>query len=234
MRASTINDAMKIAAAQALAALAREDVPDEVDAAYAGRRLRYGPDYIIPVPFDPRLISTIPRAVAQAAMDSGVARRPIVDMESYRVELAARLDPTASSLQLIFEQVRANPKRVVFAEGEEEKVIRAALAFRNAGYGTPVLIGREERIHNAMKTAGPGRDRRARDPQRPRLPAQQAYTDFLYQRLQRKGLLYRDCQRMVNQDRNVFAACMVAQGDADAMVTGLTRSFADASTKSRA
>src|SRR5215468_4496624 len=224
-RASTINDAMKIAAAQALAALAREDTPDEVDAAYAGRRLRYGPDYIIPVPFDPRLISTIPRAVAQAAMDSGVARRPLIDMEGYRVELASRLDPTANSLQLIFEQVRDNPKRVVFAEGEEEKVIRAALAFRNAGYGQPILIGREERIHNAMKTAGLGESdgleiHNARVSQR-----NKQYTDFLYQRLQRKGSIYRDCQRMVNQDRNVFAACMVAQGDADAMVSGLTRSF---------
>ncbi len=225
VRASTINDTMKIAAAQALAALAREDTPDEVDAAYAGRRLRYGPDYIIPVPFDPRLISTIPRAVAKAAMDSGVARRPLVDMESYRVELAARLDPTANSLQLIFEQVRDNPKRVVFAEGEEEKVIRAALAFRNAGYGQPILIGREERIHSAIKTAGLGEIdgleiHNARVSQH-----NKEYTDFLYQRLQRKGSIYRDCQRMVNQDRNVFAACMVARGHADAMVSGLTRSF---------
>jgi malate dehydrogenase (oxaloacetate-decarboxylating)(NADP+) len=225
VRASTINDTMKIAAAQALAALAREDTPDEVDAAYAGRRLRYGPDYIIPVPFDPRLISTIPRAVAQAAMNSGVARRPLIDMEGYRVELAARLDPTANSLQLIFEQVRDNPKRVVFAEGEEEKVIRAALAFRNAGYGQPILIGREERIHNAIKTAGLGEIdgleiHNARVSQH-----NKQYTDFLYQRLQRKGSIYRDCQRMVNQDRNVFAACMVAQGDADAMVSGVTRSF---------
>jgi len=224
-RASTINDAMKIAAAQALAALAREDTPDEVDAAYAGRRLRYGPDYIIPVPFDPRLISTIPLAVAKAAMESGVARRPIIDMETYRIELASRLDPTADSLQLIFEQVRDNPQRVVFAEGEEEKVIRAAIAFRNGGYGQPILIGREERIHNAIKAAGLGEAdgleiHNARVSQH-----NQQYTEFLYQRLQRKGSIYRDCQRMVNQDRNVFAACMVAQGDADAMVSGLTRSF---------
>src|SRR5215831_14325959 len=183
VRASTINDQMKTAAAMALAALAREDTPDEVDAAYAGRRLRYGPDYIIPVPFDPRLISTIPMAVAEAAMDSGVARRPLIDMESYRIELAARLDPTANSLQLIFEQVRDNPKRVVFAEGEEEKVIRAALAFRNAGYGQPILIGREERIHNAIKTAGLGEIdgleiHNARVSQH-----NKQYTEFLYQRL---------------------------------------------------
>src|SRR5215510_10314675 len=225
VRASSINDQMKIAAAEALAAMAREDTPDEVDAAYAGRRLRYGPEYIIPVPFDPRLISTIPIAVAEAAMESGVARRPLIDMESYRVELASRLDPTANSLQLIFEQVRDNPKRVVFAEGEEEKVIRAALAFRSAGYGQPILIGREERIHNAMKTAGLAyadwlEIHNARVSQH-----NKQYTDFLYQRLQRKGSIHRDCQRMVNQDRNVFAACMVARGHADAMVSGLTRSF---------
>jgi len=225
VRASTINDPMKIAAAQALAALAREDTPDEVDAAYAGRRLRYGPDYIIPVPFDPRLISTIPQAVAKAAMESGVARRPIIDMEGYRVELASRLDPTANSLQLIFEQVRDNPQRVVFAEGEEEKVIRAAIAFRNAGHGHPILIGREERIHSAIKAAGLG-EADGLEIHNARLSQHnKEYTDFLYQRLQRKGSMYRDCQRMVNQDRNVFGACMVAKGHADAMVTGLTRSF---------
>jgi malate dehydrogenase (oxaloacetate-decarboxylating)(NADP+) len=225
VRASTINDQMKIAAAQALAALAREDTPDEVDAAYAGRRLRYGPDYIIPVPFDPRLISTIPMAVAKAAMESGVARRPIIDMEGYRIELASRLDPTANSLQLIFEQVRDNPQRVVFAEGEEEKVIRAAIAFRNAGYGHPILIGREERIQSAMRAAGLG-EADGLEIHNARLSQHNKdYTDFLYQRLQRKGSIYRDCQRMVNQDRNVFAACMVARGDADAMVTGLTRGF---------
>jgi malate dehydrogenase (oxaloacetate-decarboxylating)(NADP+) len=225
VRASTINDEMKIAAAQAIAALAREDTPDEVDAAYAGRRLRYGPDYIIPVPFDPRLISTIPRAVAKAAMESGVARRPIIDMEGYRIELASRLDPTANSLQLIFEQVRDHPQRVVFAEGEEEKVIRAALAFRSAGYGQPVLIGREERIHETIKAAGLG-EMDALEIHNARLSQHnQEYTDFLYERLQRKGSTHRDCQRMVNQDRNVFAACMIAKGHGDALVTGLTRSF---------
>ena len=225
VRASTINDEMKIAAAHALAKLAREDVPDEVAAANAGQRLRFGPDYIIPTPFDPRLIVSIPAAVAQAAMDSGVARRPIIDMEAYRRELAGRLDPLASSLQFIFETVRSRPRRIVFAEGEEERVIRAALAFRNAGFGTPVLVGREDvllehmtaigleggdglEIHNARKST---HNRR--------------YTDYLYGRLQRRGFLYRDCQRMVNQNRNVFAACMVALGDADGMVTGLTRSF---------
>ena len=223
VRASTINDQMKIAAADALAALAREDVPDEVDAAYSGRRLRYGPEYIIPVPFDPRLIAAIPSAVAKAAMDSGVARRPIVDMESYKSELSARLDPIAASLHLIFERVRANPRRVVFAEGEEEKTIRAALAYRNAGYGEPVLIGREERVYEAMKQIGVA-EIDGIEIHNARLSRHNnEYTDFLYGRLQRRGLLYRDCLRMVNNDRNVFAACMVAKGDADAMVTGLTR-----------
>ncbi|MBC7953528.1 MAG: NADP-dependent malic enzyme [Rhodospirillaceae bacterium] len=225
VRASTINEAMKIAAARAVAQLAREDVPDEVDAAYAGRRLRYGPEYIIPVPFDPRLIAAIPPAVAQAAMDSGVARKPIIDMGAYKKELSARLDPTAASLQAIGEKVRANPQRVVFAEGEEEKSIRAALAFRNAGYGTPVLIGREERIRETAKHMGlPGID--ALEIVNARVSDKRDhYADVLYKRMQRKGALYRDVQRLVNQERNIWGALMVAQGDADAMVTGLTRNY---------
>src|SRR5499426_141258 len=154
VRASTINDAMKIAAAEALARLAREDVPDEVAAAYSGERLTYGRDYIIPAPFDPRLIWAVPSAVAKAAMDSGVARKPILDMGVYRRSLRARLDPTAAGLELIFERVRAAPKRVVFAEGEEEKTIRAALLFAESGYGTPVLVGREDRIKSTMSAMG--------------------------------------------------------------------------------
>ncbi len=224
VRATTINETMKVAAAKALAALAREDVPDEVDAAYSGRRLRYGPEYIIPVPFDPRLIVTVPAAVAQAAMETGVARKPIVDLAGYRNSLRTRLDPTADSLQLILEKVKANPRRVVFAEGEEERTIRAALAYRAAGFGTPVLIGREEVIKEQLAAMGqPGvsleiHNARISD-------ANRRYSDYLYRRMQRKGALLRDCQRMVNQDRNVFAALMVAQGDAHAMVTGLTRTF---------
>ncbi len=226
VRASTINDAMKIAAAEALAALAREDVPDEVMTAYAGRRPQFGPKYIIPVPFDPRLISHVPPEVAKAAMDAGVARRPVVDITAYRNELRARLDPTAGSLQLILDEVRGAPKRVVFAEGEEEKVIRAALAFRNEGYGTPVLIGREERIRRTMDEIGlAGVDDIEIDNAR-LSDSNEGYAELLYGRLQRRGYLLRDCQRMVNLDRNVFAACMVAGGDADALVTGLTRSYA--------
>ncbi len=225
VRASTINDEMKIAAAHALANLAREDIPDEVDKAYGGQRLRYGPEYIVPVPFDPRLIVAVPSAVAQAAMDSGVARQPIEDMDKYRLELTQRLDPTASSLQVAFEVVRANPRRVVFAEGEEEQVIRAALAFRAAGYGTPVLIGREHRIKETMKSIGLDESTDL-EIHNARLSSGNAkYAEFLYGRLQRQGYLFRDCQRMVNQDRNIFAACMVVLGDADAMVTGATRSF---------
>ncbi len=224
VRATTINMEMKVAAAEALAALAREDVPDEVDRAYAGRRLRYGAEYIIPAPFDPRLIVEVPKAVAQAAMDTGVAQRPIEDMEAYAHSLSARLDPTASSLNTIFTKVRANPKRIVFAEGEEEKTIRAAQAFANAGYGRPVLIGRAPRVLASMQamgmeshfcdivnaTTGNLRER---------------YTEYLYNRQKRRGMLFRDCQRQVNQNRNVFAAAMVACGDADAMVTGVTRPF---------
>ena len=226
VRASTINDEMKIAAAEALAQLAREDVPDEVATAYAGQRPHYGPKYIIPVPFDPRLISHVPPAVAVAAMDSGVARRPIVDVPGYRNQLRARLDPTADSLQLILDQVKSAPKRVVFAEGEEEKMIRAAFAFRNEGYGTPVLIGRENRIRRTMEESGLAGVEDVEIHNARLSERNQPYAEFLYRRLQRRGFLFRDCQRMVNLERNVFAACMVANGDADALITGLTRSYA--------
>lgn len=225
VRASTINDAMKIAAARALAELARADVPDEVDAAYGGRRLRYGPEYLIPVPFDPRLVVTIPVAVAKAAMASGVARKPLADMAQYERELRARLDPTADSLELIFERVRSNPRRVVFAEGEEERTIRAALQFKAAGYGTPVLVGREEVIKEQMLQMQLPHGETL-EIHNARLSRQnEKYRDYVYGRLQRRGYMQRDCQRMINQNRNIFAASMVATGDADAMVTGLTRSF---------
>ncbi|MCP4330451.1 MAG: NADP-dependent malic enzyme [Alphaproteobacteria bacterium] len=226
VRASTINDEMKIAAANALADLAREDVPDEVAAAYSGRRLQYGPEYIIPAPFDPRLIEAVPMAVAKAAMDSGVARRPIIDMDRYRAELSARLDPTAAGLQAIFDKVRQHPRRIVFAEGEDERAIRAAAAFYSGGYGTPILVGREEQVVETMARIGLGKADGFEIHNARLSEHNKAYTAFLYSRLQRKGSLYRDCQRMVNNDRNVFAACMVQMGDADAMVTGLSRRFA--------
>ena len=225
VRASEINDEMKIAAAEALAKLAREDVPDEVAAAYSQQRLQYGSDYIIPKPFDPRLITAIPMAVAKAAMDSGVAHKPITDKDAYCTVLRSRLDPTAGHMQLIYDQLLANPKRMVFAEGEEEKVIRAALQWTANGFGTPVLIGREEEIKETMLRMGL-RGAEGLEIHNARLSQHNVrYTDFLYGRLQRQGFLYRDCQRLVNLDRNVFAACMVACGDADAMVTGLTRSY---------
>ena len=224
VRATRINEEMKIAAAEALAALARQDVPEEVAAAYGGQQLQYGNDYIIPVPFDPRLIAAIPAAVAQAAMDTGVAQKPVEDMDAYMRELSARLDPTSSSLQLILDQVRSNPRRVVFAEGEDDRVIRAAVQFKNAGYGEPILIGREKEVSRMMEELGFGNTKL--EIHNARLSDKnEAYTDYLYKRLQRQGFLARDCQRLVNQDRNVFGACMVALGDADAMVTGVTRVF---------
>ena len=225
VRASKINEEMKIAAAEAIAMLAREDVPDAVAEAYGGQVLQYGEDYIIPAPFDPRLISAVSSAVAAAAMETCVARKPIEDLEQYRRDLSARLDPTASTLQVIFDRISANRKRVVFAEGEEEKVIRAAMAFRNAGYGEPILVGREHRIRETIEKLGlegaediPVTNAKVSD-------HNEQYIDFLYKKLQREGALRRDCQRMVNLDRNVFGACMVLKGHADAMVTGVTRSF---------
>ncbi len=225
VRARTINEQMKIAAAHALAELARGDVPDEVDRAYSGRRLRYGPEYIMPVPFDPRLIVEVSAAVAQAAMDSGVAQKPIIDMAEYKRQLSSRLDPTTGWLQSLFEQVKSNPRRIVFAEGEEERTIRAAVAFRDNGYGTPVLIGRDDLVRETMKSLGIT-ETGGLEIHNARLSTKnQAYTDMVYKRLQRDGYLRRDVQRMVNQGRNVFGACMVAAGDADGMVTGITRRF---------
>ena len=224
VRARAINMEMKIAAAHALAELAREDVPDEVAVAY-GARPKYGPDYIIPVPFDPRLISSIPPAVAKAAMDSKVARRPIVDMEEYRQQLRRRRDPIAGVLQRVFEVLRRQPRRVVFAEGEEEQVIRAAASFVQQGLGTALLVGREERVKETAQTLGVELGGGI-EIINARLSSRNAtYAAYLYERLQRHGFLQRDCQRLVNQDRNHFASCMVALGDADAMVTGVTRNF---------
>ncbi|MDP6352720.1 MAG: NADP-dependent malic enzyme [Alphaproteobacteria bacterium] len=225
MRASTINEEMKIAAAEALAALAREDVPDEVAAAYSAPSLRYGPDYILPKPFDPRLIVSVPAAVARAAIDSGVAGKRFKSEATYRHQLRARLDPTASSMQMILDEVRDNPTRMLFAEGEEEKVIRAALQWLSLGLGTPVLIGRERKVHEALAGMGQSLPDGLEIHNASLGGHNKLYTDFLYDRLHRQGYLYRDCQRLVNQDRNVFAACMVAAGHGQALITGLTRSY---------
>ena len=228
VRASTINEAMKIAAAKALADLARQEVPDQVAVAFHGRRPTFGPGYIIPAPFDPRLITHVPLAVARAAMDSGVATKPIVDMSAYVARLSGRLDPVAGWLQSTFEKVRREPRSVVFAEGEEEAVVRAANTFLNLGLGKPVLVGREKQIREAFKATGIKlRDEFELHSARESKHAA-AYGDYLYGRLQRQGYLKRDCQRLVNQDRNVFAACMVACGHAHGLVTGVTRNFTTA------
>jgi malate dehydrogenase (oxaloacetate-decarboxylating)(NADP+) len=227
VRARRVNHEMKIACAQALAMLAREDVPDEVAAAYSGRKLKFGPDYIIPTPFDPRLIWYIPPFIAQAAMDTGVARVAIEDMDAYRTSLRGRIDPSAALMQKISSAVRAAPdKRVVFAEGEETTVIRAAWAFKQAELGTPILLGREDLIRKNAIEAGLDFDALGIEIVNARVSDKNTeYTDFLYERLQRRGYLRRDVQRMINQDRNYFAASMVARGDADAVVTGSTRNF---------
>lgn len=224
VRATTINDAMKIAAARALAELARQQVPEEVAAAY-GTQHSFGPDYIIPAPFDPRLMEIVPAAVAQAAMDSGVATKPIIDMAAYRQSLRARLNPTTSVLSLAYEGARANPKRVIFAEGEEEVVLRAAIAFREGGYGIPVLVGRES-VHDRLRELGA-------DPDDFELhnslnsPLIDEMVEFLYTRLQRRGYLRRDIERIVNRDRNIFGALLLQLGKADAMLTGVTRTYAE-------
>jgi malate dehydrogenase (oxaloacetate-decarboxylating)(NADP+) len=224
VRATGINDTMKIAAANAIAELAREQVPEEVALAY-GVRYTFGPEYIIPAPFDPRLMELIPAAVAKAAMDSGVATKPILDMAAYRHELRARLNPTTSVLSLAYDGARAHPKRVLFAEGEEEVVLRAAIAFREGGYGTPVLVGRDD-VPERLRALG------VTDPETYELHNSRTSTlvpkmvDFLYERLQRRGFLRRDCERMINQDRNIFGAVLLQLGEADAMITGITRTYA--------
>jgi malate dehydrogenase (oxaloacetate-decarboxylating)(NADP+) len=224
VRATAINDSMKIAAAEALAELAREPVPEEVAAAYGGRAHSFGRDYIIPAPFDPRLMEVVASAVAEAAVQSGVAQKPIANMEAYRQELRARLNPTVSVMSLAYESAKTNPKRVLFAEGEEPNVLRAAIAFKEAGYGTPVLVGREE-VYDLLKEIG------VEDPKEYEVlnsrnsPLVGRAVDYIYSKHQRHGMLRREVERLVNQDRNYFAAAMLALGEADAMITGTTRPF---------
>ena len=226
VRATTINLEMKIAAAKAIADLAKEDVPDEVANAYPGQRPQYGPDYIIPSPFDPRLISRVPPAVAKAAMETGVARKAIVDIDQYTSELSARLNPSAGLLQKIFQDVKENPKRLIFTEGEEEDMIRAAAIFLNNGMGKPILIGREEIIKEKMSEIGLDFYNQMEIQSTRNKDAHDRYADHIYNRLQRKGFLKKDCLDLLTRERNVFAACMVSLGEADAMVCGLTRSYA--------
>ena len=224
VRATTINEEMKIAAANALAGLARQQVPEEVAAAYGGKAPSFGPDYIIPAPFDPRLMEVVPAAVAQAAMATGVARHPILDIPAYIQTLKSRLNPTTSVLTLAYEGARARPKRVVFAEAEEEVVLRAAIQFRDGGYGTPVLVGRDE-VPEKLRALG------VADPESFELHNSRHSTlvpkmvDYLYERLQRRGYLRRECEAMVNQDRNIFGALLMVLGEADVMITGITRPY---------
>jgi malate dehydrogenase (oxaloacetate-decarboxylating)(NADP+) len=226
VRATAINEEMKMAAANAIAALARMQVPDEVAAAYGGKARNFGPEYIIPAPFDPRLIEEIPTAVAKAAMASGVAKKPFFDEAAYRQELRSRLNPTNSILANAVEAARARPRRCVFAEGEQEVVLRAAVNYRNSGYGEPVLVGREVPIREGLARIGvPNVDafeihNSANSPLVPRM------VERLYVRLQRRGFLLRDVQRMVNHERNIFGAMLVELGEADVMITGVTRNFA--------
>jgi malate dehydrogenase (oxaloacetate-decarboxylating)(NADP+) len=224
VRATTINDEMKIAAAQALADLARQQVPEEVATAYGGKAHSFGPDYIIPAPFDPRLMEVVPVAVAQAAMDSGVAQFAIEDMAAYRTALRSRLNPTTSVLTLAYEAARANPKRVIFAEGEEEVVLRAAIAFREGGYGTPVLVGRQD-VPDRLRALGVDNPESFELHNSRNSDLVTEMVDYLYQRLQREGYLYREVERMVNQDRNIFGALLLAFGKADVMITGVTRPY---------
>jgi len=224
VRATAINEEMKIAAAEAIAELARQPVPEEVAAAY-GKNHQFGQDYIIPVPFDPRLMETVSAAVAKAAMDSGVAQDPIEDFDVYRHTLKSRMNPTSAALTNIYALAKANPKRMVFAEAEEEVALRAAIQFRDFGYGTPILVGRTEKVREKLEELA------VDDPESfiiensatsEHVPEM---VDYLYKRLQRRGHTERDVRRMVNQERNVYAALLVALGKGDGMITGLTRTF---------
>jgi malate dehydrogenase (oxaloacetate-decarboxylating)(NADP+) len=224
VRASTINEEMKIAAAKALAELAREHVPDEVIRAYGGREMKFGKHYIIPTPFDSRLIHVVPLAVAKAAVETGVARKPIKDWDVYKKQLQARRDPTVNSLGMIFEKLERSPKNIIFAEGEQAEAIRVAAMWRDNSYGKPILIGKKEVILKNMKDADV-------DPKGIEIynaaisEENKKFTDYLYKKLQRNGVLYSDCARMIKHDRNVFAASMLACGHGDALITGLTRGY---------
>ena len=226
VRAKEINETMKIAAAKAIALLARENIPDEVVSAYGGDRPRYGKDYIIPSTFDPRLISVIPAAVAQAAIKSGVARRTIEDLEIYKDQLTNRLDPTMSLMQGINAKVRKNPKKVIFAEGEDENMLKAAIEFGRNKLGTPILIGAEKRIKQQLKNIGLNENYKIEIVNSTNKEKREKYVKHLYKRLQREGQLERDVDRLVRNDRIAWGASMIACKDADAMVTGNIRHYA--------
>ena len=225
VRATAINEEMKIAAAEAIAELARESVPEEVAAAY-GKNHSFGADYIIPAPFDPRLMERVSSAVAKAAMDSGVATKPIEDFDAYRLSLKARLNPTTSVLTHVYAEAQRDPKRVVFAEAEEEVTLRAAIQLKDFGYGIPVLVGRTQAVRDKLVELGVGNPDEYEIQNSAGSELVPAMVDYLYQRLQRRGFTERDVRRMVNQERNIFASLLVALGHGDAMISGLTRPFA--------
>ena len=226
VRAKTINEEMKVAAAHAIAELTRENVPDEVAAAMGGERPKYGKEYIIPSTFDPRLISVIPVAVAKAAMKSGVARKKIEDLEVYKDQLRQRLDPSITIMQGINSQIKKNKKRVVFADGEDENTLKAAIAFKNNGLGIPVLIAKKEIVKKKLKEIGLDENYNIEIINSTDNEKREKYAKFLYGKIQRKeGLLERDCDRLVRNDRVVWGTCMVSCGDVDAMVTGNTRRY---------
>lgn len=226
IHARAINDEMKIACAEALAELAREDVPDEVAMAY-GKALTFGRDYIIPTPFDPRLIHRIPPAVAMAGMETGAARRPIVDMESYELHLKSRMDPTANILRSINTRARNAQARMIFAEGDDPRVLRAAVQYQRSGLGEALVVGREADVKAKLEAAGLG------DAVGELTVVNAANTEhldeykaFLYNRLQRKGHDQHDVHRLAARDRHVFGALMLAHGHGDGLVTGATRKSA--------
>ena len=226
VRAKEINEEMKIAAAKAIATLAREEVPDEVVNAYGGERPRYGKEYIIPSTFDPRLISRIPAAVAEAAMKSGVARKKISDIEAYKDQLTNRLDPSMSIMQGINAQIKKRPKTVVFAEGEDENMLKAAIAYKNSRLGTPIVIGNEKRVKEQLKSIGLDENYKIKIVNSTDKNKREVYTKKLYSKLQRQGLLERDVDRLIRNDRIIWGSSMVECGDADAMVTGNIRHYA--------
>ena len=226
VRAKEINDEMKIAAAKAIATLAREEVPDEVVNAYGGERPHYGKNYIIPSTFDPRLISRIPSAVAEAAMNSGVARKKIEDIELYKDQLTNRLDPSMSIMQGINAQIKKQPKTVVFAEGEDQNMLKAAVAYKNSRLGTPILIGNEKRVKEQLREIGLDENYKIKIVNSTDKDKRELYSKRLYSKLQRKGLLERDVDRLIRNDRIIWGASMVDCGDADAMVTGNIRHYA--------
>ena len=226
VRSKTINEEMKVAAALAIANLAKEDVPDEVVAAMGGERPHYGKDYIIPSTFDPRLISVIPTAVAKAAIDSGVARIKINDFDLYKDQLKQRLDPTVTIMQGVHNYIKKKQKKVVFADGEDENTLKAAIAFKNSKLGIPILVGKEELIKNQIKKIGYNDNFDIEIINSKDSAKREKYVKYLFKKLQRqKGMLERDCDRLIRNDRVIWSSCMVACGDADAMVTGNTRRY---------